>query len=193
MHSGDRWIIQADGLTKRFGTTLAVDKLDLQMGSGEIFGFLGPNGAGKTTTIKMLVGLLRPTAGRATIGGFDIQEQPLQAKRLIGYVSDTPFLYEKLTGREFLRFVARLYDLDAPTATRRIEELLALFDLADRAGDLIQGYSHGMRQKLTMAMEVGGWKMEGGRKCLVHALSGHPAARPFPAKAGPRKQPCACS
>jgi len=144
-------MIRTYGLTKHFGATVAVDNLDLNVTAGEIFGFLGPNGAGKTTTIKMLVGLLQPTAGHALIGGYDIQKQPLQAKALIGYVPDTPFLYEKLTGQEFLRFVARLYDLDAPTANRRIAELLEMFELSERAGDLVQGYSHGMRQKLALA------------------------------------------
>ncbi len=144
------WMIQARGLTKRYGDLLAVDSLDLSVAPGEIFGFLGPNGAGKTTTIKMLTGLLRPTAGRALIGGYDIQEQPLAAKALIGYVPDTPFLYEKLTGREFLRFIARLYDLEAEPAGRRADELLRFFNLEDRADDLIQSYSHGMRQKLAL-------------------------------------------
>jgi ABC-2 type transport system ATP-binding protein len=151
MLSDAPWMIEARGLTKRYGEALAVDNLDLQVRAGEIFGFLGPNGAGKTTTIKMLVGLLRPTGGQARIGGYDIQEQPLQAKALIGFVPDTPFLYEKLTGIEFLRFIGRLYNLDPKAADQRSQELLAMFDLADRAGDLVQGYSHGMRQKLTLA------------------------------------------
>ncbi|MGB9619669.1 MAG: ABC transporter ATP-binding protein, partial [Armatimonadota bacterium] len=144
------WMIRACGLTKRYGNLLAVDGLELAVAPGEIFGFLGPNGAGKTTTIRMLTGLLCPTAGRALIGGYDIQEEPLAAKALIGYVPDTPFLYEKLTGREFLRFIARLYDLEAKPAARRAEELLRFFDLQDRADDLIQSYSHGMRQKLAL-------------------------------------------
>jgi len=144
------WMIEARGLSKRYGDLLAVDRLELRVAPGEIFGFLGPNGAGKTTTIKMLTGLLRPTAGQAFIGGHDIQEEPLVAKALIGYVPDTPFLYEKLTGREFLRFIACLYDLEADPADRRAEELLTFFGLHERADDLIQSYSHGMRQKLTL-------------------------------------------
>ena len=151
MSADTPWMIQAQGLTKRYGEALAVDNLELQVAAGEIFGFLGPNGAGKTTTIKMLVGLLRPSSGQARIGGHDIQAQPLQAKALIGFVPDTPFLYEKLIGLEFLRFIGRLYNLDPRQAGRRAQELLAMFDLADRAGDLVQGYSHGMRQKLTLA------------------------------------------
>jgi ABC-2 type transport system ATP-binding protein len=144
-------MIEAHGLTKRYGETPAVDNLELQVAAGEIFGFLGPNGAGKTTTIKMLVGLLRPSSGRAFIGGYDIQIQPLPAKALIGFVPDTPFLYEKLTGQEFLRFIGRLYSLESALAGQRAQDLLAMFDLADRAGDLVQGYSHGMRQKLSLA------------------------------------------
>jgi len=145
------WMIEAHGLTKRYGETPAVDNLELQVAAGEIFGFLGPNGAGKTTTIKMLVGLLRPSSGRAFIGGHDIQTQPLAAKALIGFVPDTPFLYEKLTGLEFLRFIGRLYGLEPAQSGQRAQELLEMFDLADRASDLVQGYSHGMRQKLTLA------------------------------------------
>jgi len=145
------WMIETRGLTKRYGETLAVENLDLQIAGGEIFGFLGPNGAGKTTTIKILVGLLQPTSGQAYIAGYDVQTQPLQAKALVGFVPDTPFLYEKLTGIEFLRFIGQLYNLEPKQAKRRAEELLTMFDLADRAGDLVQGYSHGMRQKLTLA------------------------------------------
>ncbi len=145
------WMIETRGLSKRFGETVAVDNLNLTIGPGEIFGFLGPNGAGKTTTIKMLVGLLQPSAGQAFIGGYDVQRQPLQAKALVGYVPDTPFLYERLTGQEFLRFVARLYSLSPRVAGPRAEALLEGFELTDRANDLVQGYSHGMRQKLTLA------------------------------------------
>jgi ABC-2 type transport system ATP-binding protein len=144
-------MIKTYGLTKRYGELLAVDDLDLEIPAGEIFGFLGPNGAGKTTTIKMLVGLLQPTQGQAFIGGYDVQKQPLEAKALVGYLPDQPFLYEKLTGREFLRFVARLYDLDPVVADRRAQDLLRLFDLEERADDLIQGYSHGMSQKTVLA------------------------------------------
>jgi ABC-2 type transport system ATP-binding protein len=151
MGAADGWMIETQNLTKRFGEAPAVDNLNLQVRAGEIFGFLGPNGAGKTTTIKMLVGLLRPTAGQALIGGHDIQAQPLPAKALIGFVPDTPFLYEKLTGAEFLRFIGQLYSMPPQQAGRRAQELLTMFDLAERAGDLIQGYSHGMRQKLALA------------------------------------------
>jgi ABC-2 type transport system ATP-binding protein len=144
-------MIRTQGLTKRFGDQVAVAGLDLEVAAGEVFCYLGPNGAGKTTTIKMLTGLLRPTSGRAAIGGFDIQTQPLEAKRLIGYVPDHPFLYDKLTGRELLRFVAGLYRMQETIAAERMEELLVTFELAAVADRLIESYSHGMRQKLSFA------------------------------------------
>ncbi|HWQ15541.1 MAG TPA: ABC transporter ATP-binding protein [Roseiflexaceae bacterium] len=144
-------LIEAVGLEKRYGDTHAVKGVDLAVRPGEIFGFLGPNGAGKTTTIKMLVGLLRPSAGVARIGGHDIQREPLAAKRLVGYVPDQPYLPEKLTAREFLTFIAGLYQLDRAEARRRGEELLRLFDLQARGDELIGGFSHGMRQKLALA------------------------------------------
>jgi ABC-2 type transport system ATP-binding protein len=144
-------LIEAIGLQKSFGDTIAVKGIDLQVRPGEIFGFLGPNGAGKTTTIKMLIGLLRPSAGVARIGGHDIQREPIAAKSLIGYVPDQPYLPEKLTAREFLEFIAGLYQLDRAAARRRGDELLRLFGLADRSDDLVGGYSHGMRQKTALA------------------------------------------
>jgi ABC-2 type transport system ATP-binding protein len=144
-------MIEASGLCKRYGATLAVEDVTLAVRPGEIFGFLGPNGAGKTTTIKMLIGLLRPTGGLARIGGHDVQRTPLAAKALLGYVPDQPYLPEKLSAREFLQFVAGLYRLDPPLARRRGEELLRLFELDQRGGDLVGGYSHGMRQKTALA------------------------------------------
>src|SRR5919112_2308467 len=144
-------MIEAAGLRKSYGDTLAVKGIDLRVYPGEIFGFLGPNGAGKTTTIKMLVGLLRPSAGVARIGGHNIQREPIAAKRLIGYVPDQPYLPEKLTAREFLEFIAGLYQLDRDTAKRRGEELLKLFDLGERGDDLVGGFSHGMRQNSALA------------------------------------------
>ncbi len=149
--NGARPMIEAASLQKRYGETLAVKGVDLQVRPGEIFGFLGPNGAGKTTTIKMLIGLLRPSAGIAHIGGFDIQRQPIQAKSLIGYVPDQPYLPEKLTAREYLEFIAGLYQVDRDDARRRGEDLLRLFDLHGRGDELLGGYSHGMRQKAALA------------------------------------------
>ncbi len=144
-------MIRTVGLTKRFGATVAVDRLDLEVEPGEFFCFLGPNGAGKTTTIKLLVGLLRPSAGRAVIGGHDIASEPVEAKRLLGYVPDQPFLYERLTGREFMALVAGLYRLDGARLEARIEETLAAFGAAEVADQLIGDLSHGTRQKLAFA------------------------------------------
>lgn len=143
-------MIVAEGLQKRYGDTVAVKGVDLAIAPGEIVGFLGPNGAGKTTTIKMLIGLLKPSAGTARIGGHDIQREPLKAKALLGYVPDQPFLPEKLSAREYIDFVAGLYQIDRAVARRRGEELLQLFGLTDRADELLGGYSHGMRQKAAL-------------------------------------------
>jgi len=145
------WMIETSGLTKRYGDVTAVDGLDLRVRRGEIFGFLGPNGAGKTTTIRMLVGLLKATAGDIRIDGIDARAHPLDARARIAYLPDTPYLYEKLSGREFIHFVAGLYRVPPATAARRVDELLPLFGLAERADDLIEGYSHGMRQKTVLA------------------------------------------
>ncbi|HMQ30254.1 MAG TPA: ABC transporter ATP-binding protein [Chloroflexaceae bacterium] len=143
-------MIEAVGLQKRYGETVAVRGVDLAVYPGEIVGFLGPNGAGKTTTIKMLIGLLRPSAGTARIGGHDIQAAPLAAKALLGYVPDQPYLPEKLTAREYIQLIAGLYQLDPAAAGRRGEELLATFGLEDRGDELLGGYSHGMRQKAAL-------------------------------------------
>ncbi|HVS14090.1 MAG TPA: ABC transporter ATP-binding protein [Thermoanaerobaculia bacterium] len=139
------------GLTKRFGAQTAVDALDLELEAGELFCFLGPNGAGKTTTIKMITGLIRPTAGTAAIHGHDVQAEPLAAKRLLGYVPDHPLLYERLTCGEMMRFVAGLYRLDPATARGRTAELLASYELAHVEDRLVSDLSHGMRQKLSFA------------------------------------------
>ncbi|MBC7527122.1 MAG: ABC transporter ATP-binding protein [Chthonomonadaceae bacterium] len=144
-------MIDCHELTKRFGTYTAVDRFTFSVGEGELFGFLGPNGAGKTTTIKMLTGLLRPTSGTATIGGYDIERNPLEAKKLFGYIPDNPFLYEKLTGREFLDLMADLYGVIHRDRTKRITDLLRLFDLEEKGNEMIQGYSRGMRQKISLA------------------------------------------
>lgn len=141
-------IIEIDKLTKIFGTVRAVDNLSLEVNEGEFFCFLGPNGAGKTTTIKILTGLLRPTSGTATIGGYDIAKNPVEAKRTIGYIPDHPYLYEKLSGREFMRFIAGMYKLNAAGLDGRIEELMKEFGIIEYADQLTEDYSHGMRQKL---------------------------------------------
>jgi ABC-2 type transport system ATP-binding protein len=143
--------IETVNLTKRYGDRPAVDNVTFSVNGGEIFGFLGPNGAGKTTTIKMIVGLLHPTAGTVKVSGYDVIQQPVQAKAVCGYVPDEPNLYAKLTGRELLRFVGDLYNLDRARTARRSEELLNLFGLSEAANDTTDSYSHGMRQKTSLA------------------------------------------
>ena len=144
-------MIDTRGLTKRFGSKTAVDGLDLRVAEGELFCCLGPNGAGKTTTIKMLTGLIRPTSGTARIGPFDIQDEPENAKRLLGYIPDTPHLYDKLTVRELMRFVAGLYGVSAQRYDVLSESLLDTFELTHHADQLVDRLSHGMRQKLSFA------------------------------------------
>jgi ABC-2 type transport system ATP-binding protein len=144
-------LLELQDLCKNFGTKAAVEHINLNVFGGEVFGFLGPNGAGKTTTIKMIVGLLQPTSGTVKIAGYDVQKHPLQAKKSSGYVPDTPNLYSKLSARELLHFVGDLYSLDLQQINRRIEELLQLFSLADVGDDLIDSYSHGMQQKVSLA------------------------------------------
>ena len=146
--------IEITGLSKRFGSYQAVDRIDLMVKRGEIFGFLGPNGAGKTTTIKMLAGLLRPDAGRIMINGHDLSREPILCKQQTGYIPDRPYLYEKLTGMEFLRFMASLYQLPAAPFEERSHYYLELFDLLHWQHHLIESYSHGMRQKLIMTQAL---------------------------------------
>ena len=143
-------MIETSNLTKYFGKLCAVDALTLQVNSGEIFGFLGPNGAGKTTTINMLTGLLRPTSGTAMLGGYDIQKQSLQAKAILGLMPDTPQLYEALTGRQFVRMVADLYEVLPKKAENEMESLLEQLELADAADDQIKAYSYGMQKKILL-------------------------------------------
>jgi len=143
-------MIKISELTKRFGSKIAVDNLNLEIKKGEIFGFLGPNAAGKTTTIKLLTGLLKPTSGTASICGYDIQRDYVKAKSMLSYIPDTPYLYEKLTGREFLRFVSEIYLMDRKKSERRTEELLDFFNIESYADLLIEEYSHGMRQKVVI-------------------------------------------
>jgi ABC-2 type transport system ATP-binding protein len=144
-------VIKLTNLTKRYGRFTAVNAINLEVPKGELFGFLGPNGAGKTTTLRMIAGILRPTSGSVEIGGIDLARNPIVAKNRLGFVPDRPFIYEKLTGAEFLRFVAGLYDQQGPQIEHRARELLALFDLEDRRDELVESYSHGMRQKLIIS------------------------------------------
>lgn len=138
-------------LTKVYRKFKAVDRLNLDVPPGRVFGFLGPNGAGKTTTIRMMAGVLKPSSGRVELNGYDLAKQPSEAKRSVGFIPDRPFLYEKLTGMEFLRFIAGLYRLNhGASADQRALELLELFELMEWRDELIESYSHGMKQRLVM-------------------------------------------
>jgi ABC-2 type transport system ATP-binding protein len=144
-------MIQIEHLTKQYGKFVALEDVSLTVRPGEIFGFLGPNGAGKTTTIRIIAGLLRPTSGSVRIGRFDMTREPEAAKRIIGLIPDRPFLYEKLTGTEFLRFLGPIYGLGPSSLRERIKALLELFELQEWKDELIENYSHGMKQRLVMA------------------------------------------
>jgi ABC-2 type transport system ATP-binding protein len=144
-------MIELHNVTKQYGPKTAVERLSLTIPPGELFAFLGPNGAGKTTTIKMLCGLLFPTSGTVRVGGYDLHREGDKARGQLSYVPDTPFLYEKLTGREFLQFIADAYGLAREHGLRRIEEVIALFELTPFVDDLTEKYSHGMRQRTVFA------------------------------------------
>ena len=144
-------MIRLEALTKRYGDFTAVDGVDLEIPGGEIYGLLGPNGAGKTTTLRMIVGILRPDAGRVLVDGHDVAADPFAAKARLGFVPDRPFVYEKLTGEELLRFVAGLYGQDGDGVEERIDELLDLWGLEPWRDQLVESYSHGMRQKLILS------------------------------------------
>jgi len=144
-------MIRLEGLTKTYGKFVAVDNIDLHVPRGTMFGFVGPNGAGKTTTLRIIAGIMRPTAGRIWLGGDDVVADPMAAKARLGFIPDRPFLYEKLTGAEFLRFVAGLYRQDGEVVEKRIDELLDVFELSQWKHELIESYSHGMRQKLIIS------------------------------------------
>jgi len=146
--------IKTEKLTRRFGALTAVDEMDLQVLVGQFFGFLGPNGAGKSTTIKMLTGLLAPTAGRMELLGVDFAAHPVEVKRQIGVVPEGMGLFDRLTGVEYLRFVGRMYGLDRGTTEKRAQELLEFMQLADRERTLVADYSHGMQKKLALAAAV---------------------------------------
>ena len=144
-------MIRLTNLVKRYGGFTAVDGINLEVPRGQLFGFLGPNGAGKTTTFRMIAGILQPTSGRVEIGGDDLRSNPIAAKQRLGFIPDRPFVYEKLTGAEFLRFVAALYGQDGTSVERRIDELLNIFELLAWKDELVESYSHGMRQKLIIS------------------------------------------
>jgi ABC-2 type transport system ATP-binding protein len=144
-------MIELKGLTKRYGNLVAVDNLNLLIPKGEIFGFIGPNGAGKTTTINMIGGILAPTSGTVMICGINMESDPEKAKRKIGFIPERPYLYEKLTGMEFLKFIADLYGVGEDVFLIKCQEKLEMFFLSDWSDDLIESYSHGMKQRLVMA------------------------------------------
>jgi len=144
-------MIDIRNLRKVFGDKVALEDLSLAVADGEIFAFLGPNGAGKTTTIKIIGGLLRPTSGHVAVAGFDLERQGLQARALMSYVPDEPYLYDKLTAREFLRMIADLYGMLHAQAEARIEEVMADFELGEFLDNLTESYSHGMKQRTVIA------------------------------------------
>lgn len=144
-------MLQIQNLVKKFGNFTAVDGINLLVKSGELYGFLGQNGAGKTTTIKMIAGIYAPTSGSIRINGLDITQNPLEAKRLIGYVPDQPFLYDKLTGREFLYFSGGLYNFSKKQITNKIEELVSLLNIESWFDKRTEEYSQGMKQRITIA------------------------------------------
>lgn len=147
-------MIEISHLVKDFGKVRAVNDLTLTVGRGEFFGFLGPNGAGKTTTIKMLAGLLKPNAGSIRLSGLSLDRDATAARRICAYIPDKPFIYEKLTGREFLRFIGNLWGMDRKEIEKKIEIVMDIFSMGGWLDDLIEGYSHGMKQKTVMAQAL---------------------------------------
>jgi ABC-2 type transport system ATP-binding protein len=143
-------MIVVDNLVKQYGSFTAVNGVSLDVQPGEIHGFLGPNGAGKTTTLRMIAGLLKPTSGRVVVNGHDVGLEPQRAKRSLGFIPDRPFIYEKLTAGEFLRFHAGLYGLDGEGVLERVHEMLDLFELRQWEDELVESFSHGMKQRLVM-------------------------------------------
>jgi len=144
-------MIRIRNLTKRYDRTEALKGINIDVEAGELFGFLGPNGAGKTTTLMILAGLLEPTSGSVEVAGFDVATQGLEVKRRLGYVPDRPYVYDKLTGRELLRLYGDLYGLERGRAERQGERWLDIFGLQDKADELVEGYSHGMKQRIILS------------------------------------------
>ncbi len=143
-------MIQINDLSKHYGKLAAVDHLSLEVKAGEIFGFLGPNGAGKTTTIRTMMGILKPTSGQILLGEYDVIKEPEKAKAISGFIPDRPFIYEKLSGYEFLAFVGKLHRLDSERLERRIATLLEWLELTPWRDELVESYSHGMKQRLVV-------------------------------------------
>jgi ABC-2 type transport system ATP-binding protein len=144
-------MIEFEQVCRSYGDKVAVDKLDLRIAAGELYSLLGHNGAGKTTSLKMLVGLLRPERGHVRVAGYDVATDTRSATALTGYVPDQPYLYDKLSGREFLQFVAQMQGLDATRAARSIDREIQRFELAEFVDELTESYSHGMKQRTVFA------------------------------------------
>jgi ABC-2 type transport system ATP-binding protein len=144
-------MIAVEHLVKEYGQFRAVDDVSLTVPPGEIHGFLGPNGAGKTTTMKMIAGLLRPSSGRILVNGHDLETEPAAAKASLGFIPDRPYVYDKLTAGEFLRFHAGLFGMDGSAVQPRVQEMLDLFELRRWENELIESFSHGMKQRLVMS------------------------------------------
>ena len=144
-------MIRLAKLKKNYGDFAALRGIDLEVRRGSLFGLLGPNGAGKTTALRIIAGILQPTAGRVIVAGHDVQRDPERAKSKLGFIPDRPFVYDKLTGQEFLKFVAGLWGQDGAEVDRRIDELLNLWELTDWRDELLETYSHGMRQKIIIS------------------------------------------
>ena len=147
-------MIEIEDLGKLYHDNWGIRHLNLTVADGEILAFIGPNGAGKTTTIKLLAGLLKPTEGRSLVDGFDVQQEPTEAKRLLGYIPDRPYLYEKLSGRDFIKFIADLFEVDQEERDRQMDRYFELFNLTESVDMLIENYSHGMRQKLIFSASL---------------------------------------
>ncbi len=144
-------MIRTERLSKKYGNFTALRELDLKIPAGEIYGFLGPNGAGKTTTIRMLMGLLKPTSGRVFLCGYDLEKNPISAKSLTGFIPDRPYIYEKLTAREFLHFIGGVYGMSEKEVEKMAPARLEFFDLKNWADELVESFSHGMKQRLVFA------------------------------------------
>jgi ABC-2 type transport system ATP-binding protein len=143
-------MIRIVNLCKQYGRLTAVDNLNIEVAPGEIFGFLGPNGAGKTTTIRVMMGILRASSGRVLLGEHDVELEPQQAKAIAGFIPDRPFIYEKLSAKEFLTFSGQLRRMDSSRLVRRIDHLLEYFELLNWQDELVEGFSHGMKQRLVL-------------------------------------------
>ncbi|NUN08112.1 MAG: ABC transporter ATP-binding protein [Ignavibacteriaceae bacterium] len=147
-------MLEISNLTKFFANFCAVDSLNLSVKKGDFFGFLGPNGAGKTTTIKMITGLVRPNSGSVSVGGFTLENNPREAKRLIGYIPDQPYLYDKLSGKEFLYFSGGLFGLRNPALKQKVDEVVELLKIGDWLNKRTENYSQGMRQRISIASSL---------------------------------------